>query len=204
MSGSSGGISHSSQITYLQFADDLKQVVLLIKKQYPNKKLYLLGHSFGVELAWQFLSTDNNQSLIDGFIVMDGTYSTCEWLIVSQQWIKNQAILQNDGEAYNYINNLSLTKENMSDMVKWGDWYKYIFRLGGNPVCPTDDSGYNLKLCFFSPHSKFSNSLNSSLYDNYYNKEIFTFDRKDFLKNIYIPITIFWGEKDGIMPVEHA
>ncbi|MFN4235616.1 MAG: alpha/beta fold hydrolase [Bacteroidia bacterium] len=204
LAGSSGGKSHPNQLTYLQFADDLKQVVLLIKKQYPNKRLYLLGHSFGVEMAWQFLTTDNNQALVDGFIVMDGTYSTYEWLIASQKWIKNEAMIQGDKEAYDYMNNLNLTNNNMSDLVDWAVWYKYIFRLGGNPVWPSDDSGYNLKLWFFSPHSTFSNSLNSSSYDNYYDKEIFTFDRKNLLTNINIPVTIFWGEKDGIMPVEHA
>jgi len=204
IAGSSGGTSHPDQLTYLQFADDLKQVILLLKKRYPNKRLYLLGHSFGVEMAWQFLTSGNNQNLVDGFIAMDGTYSTYEWLITSQKWIMNEALIQGDEEAYNYMNNLSLTQSNMSDLVDWGKWYEFIFRLGGNPVWPTDDAEYNLKLWFFSPHSAFSNSLNSSLYDNYYDKEIFTFDRKSLLSNINIPITIFWGEKDGIMPIEHA
>lgn len=204
MAGSSGGSGEPTQLNYPQFADDLKQVVLLLKQQYPNKRLFLLGHSFGVEMAWQFLTTDNNQNLVNGFIAMDGTYSTYEWLLSVQDWVKENALIKGDKEAYDYMNSITLTKENMSEVVEWDEWYERMFRLEANPVWPSDDEGYTFELWFKSPHSQFSQNLNSTLYNQYYEKEIFTFDRKDLLNTVTIPITIFWGEKDGIMPLSHA
>lgn len=204
MAGSSNGSGETSQLNYVQFADDLKQVVLLLKQQYPSKRLFLLGHSFGVEMAWQFLTTDNNQSLVSGFIAMDGTYSTYEWLLSVQNWAKDRALVKGDQEAYNYMNNISLTKQNISEVVKWEEWYEKMFRLDANPIWPSDDKGYTSELWFKSPHSQFSQNLNSTLYEDYYKKEIFTFDRKDLLRSVTIPVFIFWGEKDGIMPVSHA
>lgn len=204
MSGSSGGQADPSQLTYPQFAEDLKQLVLLLKKLYPGKKLFLLGHSFGVEMGWQFLTTENNQSLVDGFIVTNGTYSTYEWLVSLRHWILEKSLEKNDEKALEYMNNIHLTKENMASSVKWGDWYAILFRLGGNPVWPSDDPGYTCNLWFFSPHSRFSQMVNTSSYAGYYTSEIFGYDRKDLLKNITVPITIFWGEKDGIMPLDVA
>jgi pimeloyl-ACP methyl ester carboxylesterase len=204
MSGSSGGMADPSQLNYPQFADDLKQLVLLLKKLFPDKKIFLLGHSFGVEMGWQFLTTENNQSLVDGFIVTNGTYSTYDWLVNLRQWIIEKSIEKNDEKAFEYMNKINLTKENMASTVKWGDWYEIIFRLGGNPIWPSDDQGYNSNLWFFSPHSRFSQMVNTSSYGGYYTNEIFKFDRKDLLKNIAVPITIFWGEKDGIMPLSMA
>jgi pimeloyl-ACP methyl ester carboxylesterase len=204
LAGSSGGTADLDQLTYAQFADDLRQVVLLLRKQYPDKKIYLLGHSFGVEMAWQFLTTGDNQNLVDGFIAMDGTYSTFEWLLDLQQWIADRALETGDQEAYDYISNIVLTRENMQQTVEWGEWYQRIFRLDGNPVWPSDDPGYDANLWFASPHSRFSEMLNSGSYDNYYNEEIFRFDCKSKLAQVTIPVHIFWGVKDGIMPLSHA
>lgn len=204
IAGSASGNADPATLNYPQFAEDLRMAVLLLKQQYPDVKIYLFGHSFGVEMAWQFLTTGDNQQLVNGFVALNGTFATFDWLKTVQQWVIEQAKAQNDAEAAQYMNNLTLTRENMAATVKWGDWYSRMFRLGANPVWPTDDKGYTRKSWFGTPYSKPSQITNTSQYDGYYTREIFAFDRRDLLKNVRIPVALFWGAKDGIMPIAHA
>lgn len=204
MAGSASGNSDPATLNYQQFAEDLRLVLQLLKKQYPDVDIYLLGHSFGVEMAWQFLTTGQNQDLVAGFIAMDGTFSTYHWLQQVQKWVLDEAARQGDTEAQQYMSQIQLTRENMAQTVQWGEWYSRMFRLGANPVWPSDDKGYNWRLWFATPHSKPSQMTNVAQYDHYYAREIFTFDRRELLKDVRIPIALFWGAKDGIMPLAHA
>lgn len=202
IAGSASGNAAPSTLSYQQFAEDLEMVVKLLKQQYPETKIYLLGHSFGVELGWQFLTTGNHQDLVSGYIVLDGTYSTYDWLQRVREWVIREARAQNDAEAEAYMNSLVLTRDNMREVVKWGEWYSRMFRLGANPVWPGDDKSYIWRQWFSTPHSKPSQIANTALYDAYYNEEIFNFDRSNLLGNIRIPVALFWGKKDGIIPIE--
>jgi pimeloyl-ACP methyl ester carboxylesterase len=204
IAGSASGNADPATLNYPQFAEDLRMAVLLLQQQYPDAKIYLFGHSFGVEMAWQFLTTGNNQELVSGFVALNGTFSTFEWLKTVQQWVIEQAKVQKDTEAEQYMNSLQLTRDNMATTVKWGDWYQRMFRLGANPVWPSDDKGYARKIWFASPHSKPAQMTNTAQYNEYYSSEIFRFDCREQLKNVRIPIGLFWGVKDGIMPLAHA
>lgn len=201
MAGSASGNADPKTLTYEQFAEDLQMVVKLLKAQYPDTDIYLLGHSFGVEMAWQFLTTGDNQDLVKAFIALDGTYATYDWLLQVREWVIREARLKGDGEAEEFMLQQSVTRENMHN-IQWGEWYSRMFRVGANPVWPSDDKGYVFKLWFKMPHSKFSQIANTSQYDNYYANEIFKFDRSALLKNVKIPVALFWGAKDGIIPIE--
>lgn len=50
--GSSSGQVDESTLTYEQFGEDCRHVVDLLQKKYPQAKIFLMGHSFGVELGW--------------------------------------------------------------------------------------------------------------------------------------------------------
>lgn len=202
IAGSASGNADPALLTYPQFAEDLEMAVRLLKQQYPAAKIFLLGHSFGVEMGWQFLTTGNNQDLVNGFIALDGTYSTYHWLQRVREWAIREARAQNDAEAEQYMSDLALTRDNMRSVVKWGEWYPRMFRLGANPVWPSGDKGYTWRQWFHSPHSKPSQMANTSRYDAYYAEEIFNFDRSALLGAVRIPVALFWGVKDGIIPIE--
>ncbi|MFN7118650.1 MAG: alpha/beta fold hydrolase [Saprospiraceae bacterium] len=201
IAGSASGNADPKTLTYVQFAEDLKMVIQLLQKQYNNTEIYLLGHSFGVEMAWQFLTTGDNQNLVKAYIALDGTYSTYDWLVQVREWVIREARLKNDKEAEEFMLAHPVTRENMRS-INWGDWYSRMFRVGANPVWPTDDKGFVFNQWFKTPHSKFSQIANTSQYNDYYAKEIFNFDRSTLLKNVKIPVALFWGAKDGIIPIE--
>jgi pimeloyl-ACP methyl ester carboxylesterase len=55
------------------FRTDLKKVIQLIKKRYgSDHKIYLMGHSWGGFLTPYFLVDGNNQTLVNGWIQVDG------------------------------------------------------------------------------------------------------------------------------------
>lgn len=201
IAGSAAGNANPATLNYPQFAEDLEMVVRLLKKQYPEHELYLLGHSFGVEVVWQFLTTGNLQQLVKACIALDGSYSTYDWLVQVRAWVMREAAAQGDTEALSYMQTQFISADSMSH-VDWGAWYSRMFRLGANPTWPSDDKGYDFNLWFKSPHSQFSQVNNTGQYDNYYTREIFRYDRRGLLKNITIPVALFWGAKDGIIPIE--
>jgi pimeloyl-ACP methyl ester carboxylesterase len=72
--GASQGSSNDNHLNLPQMTDDLKKVIQVIKFRYgQNSEVFLLGHSFGGLLTSSFMTSDNNQSLVKGWIFVDGS-----------------------------------------------------------------------------------------------------------------------------------
>lgn len=73
-SGSSQGNSNRNELNLLQMTDDLKKVIQVIKGRYgENSSVFILGHSFGGLLVSSFMTNGNNQALVKGWILVDGS-----------------------------------------------------------------------------------------------------------------------------------
>ena len=75
VAGSSSGKVNPATLRYEQFSEDAFYAIKLLKQQYPNAHIYLLAHSFGVELAWQFMGTGQNQTMVAGLTAVNGMFS---------------------------------------------------------------------------------------------------------------------------------
>jgi len=72
--GASQGDSNGNDLNLPQMTDDLKKVIQLLKGRYgENSDVFLLGHSFGGLLTSSFMTAGNNQSLVKGWIFVDGS-----------------------------------------------------------------------------------------------------------------------------------
>lgn len=72
--GASQGSSNDNHLNLPQMTDDLKKVIQVIKGRYgQNSEVFLLGHSFGGLLTSSFMTTENYQSLVKGWIFVDGS-----------------------------------------------------------------------------------------------------------------------------------
>lgn len=68
--------SNHSATDIESYADDLKKLITLLHYRYgASKKIYLLAHSWGGLIAPYFLGRENNQSLIAGWIQVDGVHN---------------------------------------------------------------------------------------------------------------------------------
>ncbi len=68
--------SATSKLTLEQYADDLKKLILVLRKKYgADNKIFILSHSWGGLIAPAFLTEGNNQDLVSGWINLAGAHN---------------------------------------------------------------------------------------------------------------------------------
>ncbi|WP_234734679.1 alpha/beta fold hydrolase [Tellurirhabdus bombi] len=200
IAGASSGKVDLKTLNYEQFGEDAYYVIKLLKEQFPNAEIHLLAHSFGVDLAWQFLTTNDNQKLVNSLIVINGTFSTYRWLYQMREWILREADRQGNADAKDYMLAHPITEESVKTL-DLAALYRYMFDLGGNPVSLYDDKKFLLNYAFASPNTALAQFTHPKAYEEYGKTELRRFEKGALLKNIRIPVALFWGTKDGVVPV---
>jgi pimeloyl-ACP methyl ester carboxylesterase len=201
--GSSQGRINTQTLTREQYTEDLLMVVKLLHLEFPDYKLFLLGHSFGVELGIQFLTTENYQNLVSGAILVDGTHSMYTNIKFLREWLMREIEKRiADGDKkhavdYEWLQNHPVPPENVQnyDFVKV---YYLMTQLGGDDGI----AGINLvKPVFFSPLSLSTiwNIKKGAGADP--NKVVQRFERANLLHKITRPIKLLWGRNDGNVPL---
>lgn len=200
--GSSSGNVDKSTLTYEQFAEDCGNVIRLLKLKYPQAKIFLMGHSFGVELGWQFLTTQNGQDQVAGWIAVNGTHSGFSYYYHQREWLLRTAKAQNNQPIYNWTQANPVTPMNLLAYNR-DQAFSYMKELGGdksNVLSP----GLIVQKTFFSPVATAGNVLNNSRLAR--NQDIIrqfkAFDRSAYLPQIKLPVALFWGKMDGNVPIE--
>lgn len=201
VAGASSGKVSENTLRYAQFGEDMELVVKLLKKQYPNAGIYLLGHSFGVELVWQFLTTGTNQQQVAGVMVVNGMFSYYNWLYYVREWALREARLQKNTEAQTYLLGHPVTPENTAT-IDWEGIYRWMYKLGGNPVSLYSNGRYVINYAFNSPNTTLAQFTHGKAYSYYGAVESRTFEKGPLLKNVRVPVALLWGVKDGVVPLE--
>lgn len=205
LSGLAQGDPDPGELSAELFIEDTEKIVELIRHKYNPQKLFLLGHSWGGQLAIGYLGRENRQALFDGWIDLDGSvYGELESQIM-KDWI-----LEKVPER--------LEREN-ADTAFW----KYVYEwYDKHPVVYNSSD--------FEPY-QFQNALGGYAYDWAKTQEtnptpykdlifhsMFSFafyieglpqqerwvDTLNFtpeLHNITIPSLLLWGKHDGAVPV---
>jgi pimeloyl-ACP methyl ester carboxylesterase len=91
--GASQGNRNGNDLNLKQITEDLKKVIQLLKGRYgQNSSVFILAHSFGGMVASSFMTTADYQSMVKGWIVVDGSHNyplndtlTRQMLITSAQ-----------------------------------------------------------------------------------------------------------------------
>lgn len=73
--------------------------------------------------------------------------------------------------------------------------------LDGNPVSLYSDLKYVINYALGSPNTALAQFTHSKAYSYYGEVESRTFEKGDLLKNVTVPVGLFWGAKDGIVPI---
>ncbi len=201
VAGASSGKVDPATLRYAQFGEDMELVIRLLKKQYPNAEVYLLAHSFGVELAWQFLTTGNNQQQVSGAMMVNGMFSYYRWLYQVREWALKQAREKGNVEAENFLTANPVTAQNTAT-VDWEGIYRWMHKLDGNPISLYSDKKYVINYAFNSPNTALAQFTHSKAYGYYGDVESRKFEKGGLLENVRVPIGLFWGAKDGIVPLE--
>lgn len=209
-SGMTQGHPDKSTMNFDQFVEDTEKVVQLIQHKYPDKKLFMIGHSWGGQLSAGYLGRDNHASNFKGWIDLDGSiYGDLE-----AQLMKNWILERVPAE---------LEKPD-ADIEFWQfiiDWYEE----NPNPGNYTDPEPY-----FYASALKgdaydwekvqaenptpyieliFKSMFSMSFYvDSFGEKEelkwLDEINLTPELENINIPVLLLWGADDGIVPATVA
>lgn len=200
IAGSSAGNADPASLTYEQFGEDAFYAVGLLRQQYPGKKIYIMAHSFGVELAWQFLTTGENQQMVDGLMVVNGTFSNLRWMEIMRDWVMKKATARQDNKILEFAETHPVNATTVNDV--WVDYYRKMLDLGGNPLSLYENKKFVLNYVLFSPNTAMSQFAHGKAYKDYSEKVLFTFDKTDDLSKITLPVKFLWGKKDGVVPIE--
>jgi pimeloyl-ACP methyl ester carboxylesterase len=207
-SGASQGNSNGKYLTLEQMTDDLKKVIQVIKFRYSqNSEVFIMGHSFGGLLTSSFMTTGNNQDMVQGWIFADGSQNyplndtlTRQMLLsVGQQQIalnKNRVKWQ---EIVSYCNahtaNFSFDESNQ--MMKYAeDAETYIYEV-------TKVNSWEL---FRNNAIKFNWPLTSMLMNYLYsseanlNKDLAKIEFSSSLYKVTLPVLILFGQYDFVCP----
>jgi len=206
--GASQGNNNGSNLHLDQIVQDLKKVIELLKYRYgADIRVYLLGHSWGGLVTSAFLTKDNYQGMVRGWICADGSHNyplndtlTREKLLtVGQEEIalnKNkdswQDIVdycnQNTGaftfEESMELQNYAATAETLMDSARQVSISNYINNYLIQKQFPLSSIAVN-----------YLYSINASI-----NREISTANYSPLMHTITIPVLLLWGKYDFICP----
>jgi pimeloyl-ACP methyl ester carboxylesterase len=189
-----------------QFIEDTEKIVEVIRDLYPDKTLFMLGHSWGGQLSAGYLGRDNHASMFAGWIDLDGSiYGELEAQLM-KQWILERvpAKLAEPGADVEFWQFIVDWYEQNPAPGNYSDYepYYYVSALRGDAVdweaVEAENPTPYVELIFKSMFSM-------SFYNNSFRGEeiMRQWDELNFtpeLANITIPALMLWGADDGIVP----
>lgn len=209
-SGSAQGIC--SNLTISQYVKDLERVIQLLKHRYANDiTIFLLGHSWGGSLGIKFLTTNNNQSKIKGWIEVGGGHNVPSIVNFEREMVNeigNRQITQGNNVAEWQAN---IAKSNTLNLTNRDDIFEMNkIAVNCEQLMQRVDS-VNDKIAnpfwldyFFSPFDfQMANINNAETFDAI-KDELAALNLSDSLESITIPTLLLWGKYDFRVPPKFA
>jgi len=208
--GASQGNSNGNNLNLPQMTDDLKKVIELIKYRYgQNSGVFILGHSFGGLLTTSFMTTGQNQSMVKGWIMVDGSHNyplndtlTRQMLLrVGQQQIALNIRADNWTPIINYCNahpgNFTLAEsDQLESLAEYAE--SYIAEVNQfNLITAMEAISIEDDLPITSIFSNYLYSSNAN-----FNTELAKTQFSTMLDKIVTPTLLLYGEYDFICPKE--
>lgn len=200
-SGLSQGNPDKSTFTVEQFVEDTYYVIEALNVRYPGKQIFLFGHSWGGALGAAYLSTNNYQTKITGFICMDSGHNLEVGLPLSVNWVENYA-----NEQINLNNNVShwTTVEewcaNNPDMTVPDNYFKYAEYLNETDAYRHNNQDVEIDNVTLGDILNSRLSLAMLIGGQYLsqNFNILELNLSNEMASITIPSLVLWGEYDGV------
>lgn len=213
-SGASRGLFGGERFTYPQFGDDLRAVVDTVEFAYQPDDIFLMGHSFGVEVGTEYLITGNNQATISGWMPVNGTFS-----VVTHAEAQRRFIIDRTDEILANPDSYELTDEDLETLAQWRqealdattpspmerDFLDLMWdRATALPAYPfenddhTYDRGWRYGLT--SPYSPWLESRNEGRSYTPMDIAYTSWDRSEEIGDVTVPTAFLWGQWDPIMP----
>ena len=209
-SGSSQG--NCSNLTISQYVKDLERVIILLKNRYANDiTIFLIGHSWGGSLGIKYLTTNNNQSTIKGWIEVGGGHNV-PIIVTLEKEMVNEIGNRQINQGHNVTEwQANITKANSLDLTNMDDLFEMNkIAVNCEQLMQNVDS-VNKKISytflndyFFSPIDKQAASINSNQTFNAIKNELAILNLSSNINQITIPTLLIWGKYDFRVPPKFA
>lgn len=187
--GQSKGTDNLKYYTINQYVNDADKVVDKLRKDYPNKKIIILAHSWGGMLSSSYLIDSKRRNKIAGWIYAAGVHNGTTLNKITISAINEEADSRiargEDIESWEEIKNVVKENPNLANQVA----YKILDFIPEVPI-KVDNSDFKI--------SDRAISSNSVLF-----KEIVKVDNNPYLGNVKIPCLVLWGKYDFAVSKEY-
>jgi Predicted hydrolases or acyltransferases (alpha/beta hydrolase superfamily) len=195
-----------------QFIQDAGELSKYLIKRFNKDKIYIMGHSWGTLLG--ILTVDRYPELFHAYFGVGQIGNQYEGELVSFEWAKQQAQLQNDTEGMNDLAHLSFPEpsENYVDLdafnAAWnayiGTERNYVMKYGGGAMREMRDILPLIKMIFLAKEytltDKFNYLKGSDFSAKYLWKEVVDTNLFEEIDSIQIPVYILQGLYDYQTP----
>jgi pimeloyl-ACP methyl ester carboxylesterase len=207
-SGASQGNSNGKYLTLEQMTDDLKKTIQVIKFRYgQSSEVFIMGHSFGGLLTSSFMTTGNNQDMVQGWIFADGSQNyplndtlTRQMLLsIGQQQIALNKNRVNWQEIVSYCNahtgNFSFDESNQ--MMKYAEdaetYFNEVTKVNSQELLLNNAAKFNWPLTSMLMNYLYSSEAN-------FNKDLAKIEFSSSLNKVTLPVLILFGQYDFVCP----
>jgi pimeloyl-ACP methyl ester carboxylesterase len=208
--GASQGNRNGDHLNLAQMTGDLKKVIQVIKARYgEDSSVFILAHSFGGMVASSFMTTEDNQSMVKGWIVVDGSHNyplndtlTQRMLLssASQQISMNHHVSEWEKIlSYCSSHDGNFTLEESQQLESFAeDAETYIDGV------KKFDAAQLIKSNLFSKEWPLTSLLVNYLYssNSALIKELYTAEFSSSLYKVHCPALLLYGKYDFICPKE--
>jgi pimeloyl-ACP methyl ester carboxylesterase len=211
-SGASQGNCNYNNLSLDSYTEDLEKLIGLIKQKYSSDiRIFLLGHSWGGSLGIRYLSKENNQSNIAGWIEVDGGHNVPRISIMEREMVNKVGERQIALGSKVTVWQSYIDEANILDLTKTDDVFQMnrIARKSEELMAETDSvngkiSTLGLSEYFFSPLDFHAMHKNGERTVEALKEEITKLDLSENIKKIVIPTLMIWGRYDFRVPPEFA
>jgi pimeloyl-ACP methyl ester carboxylesterase len=208
--GASQGNVNGSRLNLRQMSDDLVKVIEVLKYRYgKNISLFLLAHSFGGMIAADFLTKNDNQNMLKGYINLDASHN-----YPLNDTLTRQKLLIESG----YQLSLSSSKGSWKQIFDYCNSHKGNFTFeqsqqleayagdAENLIDSIKHVNIVSEVMKYAIRDKYplTAMLTNLLYseDSEFNRELAVTEYSSALYSVKIPVLLLWGRYDFTCPPE--
>jgi len=207
------GISQGNNMSVKlrDYTYDLRTLIVLLRNRYGSeKKIYLLAHSWGGLIAPLFLQEGNNQSLVSGWIQVDGehNYSMSDSLskVSLTNFGRQEIQADRHAEDWQKIVDYCVThdpKNNYSVSRKINN-YAHDTESYISQIAKGRSTKQNVKYFIREYRYPITTFISNGLYNNFVgeiDKQAYAENVSSKLNTITTPVLLLWGKYDFVCPI---
>jgi len=210
-SGSAQGNAPAETFTLDQFVEDTDKIIDLVRNRYRPRRLFLIGHSWGVTLGTAYLLDPEHRAKVDGFVDVDGNHDVPLLYGMKLDWLRDYARAEiaagRDTSYWSEVERFCSSDPPLSraNLRRLED---YRSRSNATFHDPKADFDVSFARIFLSPESPLAylavnaDYVEESLYDS--DDVLFEMSFTERMDVITKPVAILWGKHDGIVPLPAA